>query len=314
MLSTLANNSARDLPMQCPTTHLHWNPTTTIHTYNTTKITNISTAMITSINTANIDIIDTMINSPAHLVTVISFTSATVATAPTTAARVTAFTTAPTTTIYFIPQTYFSVCRALALEIIRASASPMVLFGQELHMAWQGNGELATYSHLHAMLAHQYATNKTLLNLDSPPKVFNTTKLSHKIASPTSLPLYHKLLKPVITSQQARGSLNTLILVHDKPITFILSVCPYSTVSIRQHSRLFASTYNKTLRHGGRLLTMILATESFLGSSFISTSRSSTSLRNTHNSNKLDHPIFLLPSVTAVMMHIVGNYTCMTCT
>ncbi len=197
--------------MQCSTTHPHRNPTTTINTLNTTKITTISTAMITSINTPviapNIDIIDTMISSPTRPVTIISFTSATVAIAPTTAAKSNAFTTAPTTTIqYFIPQAYFTIGQALALAIIRDLASPMVLFGQELHTASQGNGELATYSHFHAKLAHQCATNNTLQNLDSSPKFFNTTKLSHKMASLTTLPLYHKLLKPI---QQGRGGSNT---------------------------------------------------------------------------------------------------------
>jgi hypothetical protein len=54
---------------------------------------------------------------------------------------------------------------------------------------------------------------------------------------------------------------------HNQPLTFLPSVCPYSMVTTGHHSKTFVSTYSKTLRHGGRSLTMILVTKSFLGTS-----------------------------------------------
>jgi ubiquitin conjugation factor E4 B len=69
----------------------------------------------------------------------------------------------------FIPQAYFYAGRALALGIIPAAASHMVLLRQASHTAWmvrQRNGDLATDPHFNAILAHQYATEVTLLNPD----------------------------------------------------------------------------------------------------------------------------------------------------
>ncbi len=96
--------------MQCTTTHPHRTSTTTFITFhptiNTTMFTPITTTII-CIDTATINNIGTIINSPAHPVTIISFTSATVATAPTTAVKATDFTIAPTTNTI-----YFKVCTA----------------------------------------------------------------------------------------------------------------------------------------------------------------------------------------------------------
>jgi hypothetical protein len=76
--STLANNFA--LPIHSHTTHPHWNPTTTISAFTT-----MNTTMLISIHTTDSTNIDPMINSTACPVNIISFTSATIATAtPTT--------------------------------------------------------------------------------------------------------------------------------------------------------------------------------------------------------------------------------------
>lgn len=69
----------------------------------------------------------------------------------------------------FIPQAYFYASRSLALGIIPAAASHMILLRQASHTAWmvrQRNGDLATDPHFNAILAHQYAAEVTLLNPD----------------------------------------------------------------------------------------------------------------------------------------------------
>ncbi len=67
---------------------------TTIHT---TTITTINTTTIVNISTTGSNNIDTMINSLARPITIISLTLATVVTAATTTAKATVFSTAPTT-------------------------------------------------------------------------------------------------------------------------------------------------------------------------------------------------------------------------
>ena len=69
----------------------------------------------------------------------------------------------------FIPQAYFYTGRALALGIIPAAASHMVVLRQASHTAWtvrQRNGDLSTDPQFNAIVAHQYASEVTLLNPD----------------------------------------------------------------------------------------------------------------------------------------------------
>jgi hypothetical protein len=79
--------------------------------------------------------------------------------------------------IVLILQTYFYFGQALALGIIQASASPIVLVGQVLQVDWQEKGDIATGdSHFHATLDHQYSTDILFLSLDLSLGLFNTTK------------------------------------------------------------------------------------------------------------------------------------------
>jgi len=88
---SLASNFALVPPMHYPTTYPHWNPTTIITSSNTTTtITTINTTTIITVNAPKTHAIDIMPDSSAHPVNILSFTSATVATAPTTAAPATA--------------------------------------------------------------------------------------------------------------------------------------------------------------------------------------------------------------------------------
>jgi len=88
---SLASNFALVPPMHYPTTYPHWNPTTIITSSNTTTtITTINTTTIITVNAPKTHAIDIIPDSSAHPVNILSFTSATVATAPTTAAPATA--------------------------------------------------------------------------------------------------------------------------------------------------------------------------------------------------------------------------------
>ena len=88
---SLASNFALVPPMHYPTTYPHWNPTTIITSSNTTtKITTINTTTIITVNAPKTHAIDIIPDSSARPVNILSFTSATVATPPTTAAPATA--------------------------------------------------------------------------------------------------------------------------------------------------------------------------------------------------------------------------------
>ncbi len=111
MLSTLAT-IIWALPIQCHTTQPHRNPATTSNdfytmntTIHTTTITTINTTTFVNISTTGSNNIDTMINSLAHPITIISLTLATVVTAAaTTTAKATVFSTAPTTKVSLLLQ------------------------------------------------------------------------------------------------------------------------------------------------------------------------------------------------------------------
>ncbi len=92
--------------MHYTTTHLHQNVTTTISSrISTTVTTTINTTMIITVRTPKTHAIDITPDSPAHPTTVLSFTSATVAAAPTTATKATTFTSALTTAATYLPST-----------------------------------------------------------------------------------------------------------------------------------------------------------------------------------------------------------------
>ncbi len=151
--------------------------------------------------------------------------------------------------IVLILQTYFYFVRALSLGIIPASASPMVLFKQVLQVDWQEKGDIATGDFdFHATLDHQYSTDILVLSLDPPPGLFNTTKIwqgpnsSRKMSSLTSFPMEVHHYTIACTRRIKRSDSSS----HNQPLTFLPSVCPYSTVSTGHHSKKFVSTYSKT--------------------------------------------------------------------
>jgi hypothetical protein len=95
---SLSNSFAMVFPMHYTTRHLHRNMTTTNSSSITTNIiTTINTIMIITVRPPKTHMIAVMPDSPARLITILSFTSATVTTAATTAAKTTAFTTTLTT-------------------------------------------------------------------------------------------------------------------------------------------------------------------------------------------------------------------------
>ena len=69
----------------------------------------------------------------------------------------------------FVPQIYFYTARSLALGIVSSSSSHLNLLRQVSHMAWtirQRNGDLRSNPQFSQILAHQYASEVTVLHPD----------------------------------------------------------------------------------------------------------------------------------------------------
>jgi hypothetical protein len=163
--------------------------------------------------------------------------------------------------IVLILQTFVYVGQALALGIVPASASPVVVFRQVLHMYWQGKGELSTGSDFHATLDHQYATGILFLSLGPSPRLFNTTKCWQ---GPYICPLQPYQLRKVSSAISSR---NTVYSSHNylnhyiellnlsckkasltsSPLSQTVEVHHYTTASMRRFNQFNSIAHNQPL-------------------------------------------------------------------
>jgi len=206
--------------------------------------------------------------------------------------------------IVLIPQPHFYVGWAVALEIFSSLTSPVVLFKQVQYMEWPTDSHFhptldlnyatgALFLYLDPSLRlfntdkcwqgpyicalQPYQLGKATAFISSRNAVYSSchylnhyielSNLSRKLASLTSLPLSQTVEIHHYTKESMRMFKQFDSSAHTQPLSYLPSVCPYSTVSTGHHSKIFVSTYSKTLIHGGRVLAMILATKSFLGTS-----------------------------------------------